>query len=58
MANEQNDPSGNTEAFQAFVRKAATGETEAGKRSPVGITISAIAAIIIVAAVIWYVAVR
>lgn len=56
MSNDQIDPSGNTEAFQAFAGRISSGETDvvAGKRSLLGIAVSAIAAVIIVAAVIWY----
>ncbi len=55
MSDENIDPSGNTEAFQAFARRTGFGEPEkAAGVSKIGVTVGAIATVIIVVAVIWY----
>jgi hypothetical protein len=55
MSDEHIDPSGNTEAFQAFARR--TGFTEPQKSSSVpkvAVAAGMVATVILVAAVIWY----
>jgi hypothetical protein len=53
VSEEQNDPSANTAAFQAFVREAASGDPElTGSRSKIGIIIAAAAAVVIVVGLI------
>ena len=57
VSDEQNDPSANTAAFQAFVREVASGDPELkGSRSKLGILIGIAAAVIIVVAVIIFIA--
>jgi hypothetical protein len=59
VSDEHDDPSGNTEAFQAFVRQVASGDPElAGTRSRLGIVIAATTAAIIVIALIVFVLYR
>jgi hypothetical protein len=60
MSDEQHfDPSGNTEAFQAFARRTAEADPKAGRTvNKLAVVIGAIATVIIAAAVVWYVAVR
>ena len=54
MSDPQNDPSGNTEAFRAFVHSAA--ETEAAEPAPrPWIMFALVAALIVVAVVVWLV---
>lgn len=58
VSDEQNDPSGNTAAFQAFVRDAVSGDPELkGARSKLGIMIGVATAAIIVIGLIVLVAV-
>lgn len=58
MSDEQRtDPSGNTEAFQAFVRQTGSDVKLPSKSTnTMAIAIGAIATLIIVAAIIWFVA--
>ena len=52
MSDPQNDPSGNTEAFRAFVHSAA--ETEATQPAPrPWIMFALVGALILVAVVVW-----
>jgi len=54
---QYNDPSGNTEAFQAFVkREGDPGATASAPRSSKGLVIGIVIAVIVVIAVIWLVA--
>ncbi len=53
VSDEQNDPSANTAAFQAFARNTVSGDPElTGSRSKIGIIIAAAAAVVIVLAVV------
>ena len=48
------DPSGNTEAFQAFVNRGGVPEVKpGGKRASTGLIIGIVVAVIVVAAVVW-----
>ena len=58
MSTPQNDPGANTEAFRAFVHSAASVEQEVGNRNRLPLIISAVLGVVIVAAVIWFVATR
>jgi hypothetical protein len=59
VSEEQNDPSANTAAFQAFVRSAASGDPElTGGRSKIGVIIAAAAAVVVVVGLIVVVATR
>ncbi len=55
MSEPYKDPSGNTEAFQSFVRREAESQptTAAPKRSRAGLIIGIAVVVIIVAAVVW-----
>jgi t-SNARE complex subunit (syntaxin) len=50
MSDPQNDPSGNTEAFRAFVHSAA--DTEATARPRRWIAVAVVAAVVVVVAVV------
>ncbi len=52
------DPSGNTEAFQAFVARGGAPEAPpvAAKKSPVALLVGVVVAVIVVALVVWLVA--
>lgn len=50
MPDMDNDPSGNTAQFQAF---AATPTPEAPRRSPVGLIVAGVAAVAVVAVIVW-----
>jgi hypothetical protein len=55
MSSEHYDPSGNTEAFQAFARRTGTAELERSSRVPqIAILVGAVAAAVVVATLIWY----
>jgi hypothetical protein len=55
MSSEHYDPSGNTEAFQAFARRTGTAALERTSRVPqIAIVAGAAAAAVVVAALIWY----
>ncbi len=56
MSTPQNDPGGNTEAFRAFVHSAASVEQEAGSRNRLPLIISVVLGVVIVAAIVWFVA--
>jgi hypothetical protein len=59
VPDDQNDPSANTAAFQAFVREAVSGDPELpGSRSKLGVVIGAAAALIIVVAVVVFLVAR
>jgi hypothetical protein len=55
----ETDPSGNTEMFQAFVRKAATTDPEVpARRSPVGLIIGVAVAVVLLVAIVALIAMR
>jgi len=59
MSDEHIDPSGNTEAFQAFARRTGMVEQEvAGGRSKSPIIIGGVVALVVVIALIWFFATR
>ena len=59
MPDDQNDPSANTAAFQAFVREVASGDPElSGSRTKLGIVIGIVAAAIIIVAVVVFLLAR
>jgi hypothetical protein len=51
------DPSGNTEAFQAFVNRGGTPIVKPGRSRPTGLIIGAVVVVVIVVAVVVWLAV-